>query len=38
MKTKGFDAYYQKDDIPGKGEFYRAYIGGFKTMPLAKKP
>jgi hypothetical protein len=37
MKTKGFDAYYQKDDVPGKGEFYRAYIGGFKTLPLAQK-
>jgi outer membrane biosynthesis protein TonB len=37
MKAKGIVAYYQKEDVPGKGEFYRAYIGGYKTLPLAQK-
>ena len=37
MKAKGLVAYYQKEDVPGKGTFYRSYIGGYKTMPLAKK-
>ena len=37
MKTKGLIAYYQKEDVPGKGEFYRSYIGGYKSLPLAQK-
>lgn len=37
MKAKGLTAYYQKEEIPGKGEFYRAYIGKYKTMALAQK-
>ena len=37
MKAKGLVAYYQKEDIPGKGEFFRTYIGGYKTLPLAQK-
>ncbi len=37
MKAKGLVAYYQKEDVPGKGEFFRAYIGGYKTMALAQK-
>jgi hypothetical protein len=37
MKAKGLVAYYQKEDVPGKGEFYRTYIGGYKTLPLAQK-
>ena len=26
MKAKGFVAFYLKEDIPGKGKFYRAYV------------
>ncbi len=37
MKAKGLVAFYQKEDVPGKGEFYRAYIGRYKTSPLAYK-
>jgi hypothetical protein len=37
MKAKGLVAFYQKEDVPGKGEFYRAYIGRYKTRPLARK-
>jgi outer membrane biosynthesis protein TonB len=37
MKAKGLVAYYEKEDIPGKGTFYRSYIGGYKTLPLAQK-
>jgi hypothetical protein len=37
MKAKGLVAFYHKEDIPGKGEFYRAYIGRYKTGPLARK-
>ena len=37
MKAKGLIAFYQKEDVPGKGEFYRAYIGRYKTPPLARK-
>ena len=37
MKAKGLVAFYQKEDVPGKGEFYRAYIGRYKTSPLARK-
>lgn len=37
LKAKGLAAYYLKEDVPGKGEFYRTYIGGYKTLPLAQK-
>ena len=37
MKAMGLVAYYQKEDVPGKGEFFRTYIGGYKTLPLAQK-
>jgi hypothetical protein len=37
MKAKGLIAFYQKEDVPGKGEFYRAYIGRYKNPPLARK-
>jgi cell division septation protein DedD len=37
MKAKGLIAFYQKEDVPGKGGFYRAYIGRYKTSPLARK-
>jgi cell division septation protein DedD len=26
MKAKGFVAFYLKEDVPGKGKFYRAYV------------
>jgi len=37
MKAKGLVAFYQKETVPGKGEFYRSYIGNYKTIPLARK-
>ena len=37
MKAKGLVAFYRKEDVPGKGELYRAYIGRYKTRPLARK-
>jgi hypothetical protein len=37
MKAKGLVAFYQKEDVPGKGELYRSYIGRYKTLPLARK-
>jgi hypothetical protein len=37
MKTKGLVAYYKKENVPGKGEFFRVFLGGYKTMPLAQK-
>jgi hypothetical protein len=37
MKAKGLVAFYQKEDVPGKGELYRSYIGKYKTLPLARK-
>lgn len=37
MRAKGLYAYYQKEDVPGKGEFFRAYIGRYKTPALAQK-
>lgn len=37
MKAKGLDAFYHKEDIPGKGELYRSFIGRYKTIPLARK-
>ncbi len=37
MKAKGLVAFYQKEDVPGKRELYRAYIGRYETRPLARK-
>jgi hypothetical protein len=37
MKAKGLVVFYQKEHVPGKGEFYRLYIGRYKTLPLADK-
>jgi len=37
MKAKGLVAFYQKEDVPGKGELYRSYIGRYKTSTLARK-
>ena len=37
MKAKGLVAYYEKEDVPGKGKLYRTYIGGYKTDPLARE-
>jgi len=37
MKAKGLVSFYQKEDVSGKGEFYRLYIGRYKTLPLADK-
>jgi hypothetical protein len=37
MKTKGLVAYYRKENIQEKGEFFRVYIGRYKTLALAQK-
>jgi hypothetical protein len=37
MKAKGLIAFYQKEDVPGKGKFYRAFIGKYKTISIARK-
>ena len=37
MRAKGFIAFYKKEDVPGKGEFYIAYVDRYKTRPLARK-
>jgi hypothetical protein len=37
IRAKGFVAFYQKEDVPGKGELYRSYIGRYETIPLARK-
>ena len=37
MKAKGLVAFYRKEDVPGKGELYRSYIGRYETLPLARK-
>jgi hypothetical protein len=37
MKAKGLVAFYQKEDVPEKGELYRTYIGRYKTDSLARK-
>jgi hypothetical protein len=37
MKAKGLVAFYQKEDVPEKGIFYRAYIGKYKTRQFASK-
>jgi hypothetical protein len=37
LKAKGLVAFYQKEDVPGKGKLYRTYIGGYKTDPLARE-
>jgi len=37
MKAKGLIAFYQKEDVPGKGKLYRSYIGRYKTGTIARK-
>jgi len=37
MKAKGLTAFYREENIPGKGVFYRSYVGGYKTRLLARK-
>jgi hypothetical protein len=37
MKAKGLVAFYRKENVPGKGELYRSYIGGYKTSLLARE-
>jgi len=37
MQAKGLVAFYQKEDVPGEGAFYRSYIGRYKTFPLARR-
>jgi hypothetical protein len=37
MQAKGLVAFYQKEDVPGEGAFYRSYIGRYKTLPLARR-
>jgi cell division septation protein DedD len=35
MKAKGLVAFYQKENVPGKGELYKSYIGRYETRQLA---
>jgi hypothetical protein len=37
MKAKGLVAFYRKENVPGKGELYRSYIGGYKTSLIARE-
>jgi cell division septation protein DedD len=37
MKAKGFVAFYQKEDVPREGKFYRAYVDRYKNRPHAHK-
>ena len=41
LKAKGYDAFHQKVNIPGKGEWYRIYIGRWenrkKALSFAKR-
>lgn len=37
MKARGLVAYYDKESISGKGEFFRVYVGRYKTPLLARK-
>jgi len=37
MKARGLVAYYDKESISGKGEFFRVYVGRYKTPSLARK-
>lgn len=36
MKAIGLVAFYNREDVPGKGEFYRSYIGKYKTKLQAR--
>ncbi len=35
MKAKGLVAFYQKENVPGRGELYKSYIGRYETRQLA---
>ncbi len=37
FKEKGYQASYQKVEIPGKGIWYRVIVGGFKSAAAAKE-
>lgn len=37
MQAKGLVAFYRKEDIPGKGTFYRSYIGAYATSSSARQ-
>ena len=37
FKEKGYQASYQKVEIPGKGIWYRVMVGGFKSAAAAKE-
>jgi hypothetical protein len=37
MKAKGLVAFYQKEDVPGKGELYRSYVGRYENLSLARE-
>jgi len=37
MKAKGLVAFYRKENVQGKGELYRSYIGGYKTSLVARE-
>ncbi|MFC1532956.1 OmpH family outer membrane protein [Thermodesulfobacteriota bacterium] len=35
LQVKGYDVFYKKVDIPGKGEWYRVYLGHFENKEKA---
>lgn len=37
LKKSGRDAFYRKETVPGKGEFYKVYIQGFNSRKDALK-
>ena len=37
LKAKGCDAFYEKRDIPGKGLWYRVYVGKYKNRKKAEE-
>ena len=37
MKDKGYEAFYNKEKVKGEGEFYRTYVGRYKTQAIALK-
>jgi cell division septation protein DedD len=37
IKKAGYPAFYRKENVPGKGSFYRVYIKGYQTKAAAVK-
>lgn len=37
LRAKGYDAYFRKTAVPGKGVWYRVYVGGYESRDKATK-